>query len=227
MANYDYIPGSDADFLAWAKIFSSYITANAAVLGLSAPIDTVPISGGVTSFETVFNAHLTAQQAASGAKETKNTSRNTVEQAIRTVVRKLQASTVVSDAQRAAMGITVRDKVRSTPQEGGMSRPVGVVDTSQRLRHEISFTDESTPTSRAKPAGVMGCEIWVAVSPTGTAPPSEPGQLTFLSLDTATPYLAEYGGADAGKTAHYMLRWVRTNGDKGPWSETVSATIVG
>ena len=28
-----------------------------------------------------------------------------------------------------------------------------------------------------------------------------------------------------GKTAHYMLRWVKTSGEKGPWSETVSATI--
>jgi len=25
--------------------------------------------------------------------------------------------------------------------------------------------------------------------------------------------------------AHYMLRWVNTRGQKGPWSETASATI--
>ena len=30
---------------------------------------------------------------------------------------------------------------------------------------------------------------------------------------------------DANKVAHYMLRWVNTRGEKGPWSETVSATI--
>ena len=28
-----------------------------------------------------------------------------------------------------------------------------------------------------------------------------------------------------GVTAHYMLRWVSTTGEKGPWSETASATI--
>jgi hypothetical protein len=27
--------------------------------------------------------------------------------------------------------------------------------------------------------------------------------------------------------AHYLLRWVTHHGDKGPWSETVSATIAG
>ena len=28
----------------------------------------------------------------------------------------------------------------------------------------------------------------------------------------------------ARQTAHYMLRWINTKGDKGPWSETASAT---
>jgi hypothetical protein len=32
-------------------------------------------------------------------------------------------------------------------------------------------------------------------------------------------------GADAGKTAHYMLRWVSTTAENGPCSETASATI--
>jgi len=31
--------------------------------------------------------------------------------------------------------------------------------------------------------------------------------------------------ADAGKTAHYMLRWESARGETGPWSETASATI--
>lgn len=46
--------------------------------------------------------------------------------------------------------------------------------------------------------------------------PSSPDELIFVTLDTATPYIAEF---DGGKTAHYMLRWVKTNGEKGPWSE--------
>jgi hypothetical protein len=47
----------------------------------------------------------------------------------------------------------------------------------------------------------------------------------LISMKTASPYIAEYDGSNGGKTAHYMLRWVAKNGDKGPWSETVSATI--
>ena len=32
-------------------------------------------------------------------------------------------------------------------------------------------------------------------------------------------------GADAGKPVYYLLRWVGARGEKGPWSETETATI--
>jgi len=53
----------------------------------------------------------------------------------------------------------------------------------------------------------------------------DPTELTFLAVDTRTPFLASFDGADAGKTAHHMLRRVSTTGEKGPWSETASATV--
>ncbi|MFH1748501.1 MAG: hypothetical protein ABIG44_15815 [Planctomycetota bacterium] len=59
----------------------------------------------------------------------------------------------------------------------------------------------------------------------GDPPPTGPSELSFLSVDTRMPYVADYPGEGAGKTAHYMLRWVATTGEKGPWSETACATI--
>jgi hypothetical protein len=90
---------------------------------------------------------------------------------------------------------------------------------------KLASKDEATPTRCAKPAGVMGCEIWVKISATGEPAPTGADGLSFLSLDSSSPYVAEYDGKEGGKTAHYMLRWVATVGVKGPWSETVSATI--
>ena len=56
-------------------------------------------------------------------------------------------------------------------------------------------------------------------------PPVDPGELTFLAVDTRTPYMTEFDGADGNKMAHYMLRWLNPKGQTGPWSQTVSATI--
>ena len=58
-------------------------------------------------------------------------------------------------------------------------------------------------------------------------PPSDPAQAHFVALDTASPYLLVHEASDAGKLAHYLLRWVNTRSEPGPWSETISATITG
>lgn len=220
----DYIPGSDTEFQAWSANFDAYASAHLAELGI-APPDIIPISTGRMDFDTKMAGNVTAQQSAQSARQAKDASRDALESAIRQLVRQLQASGDVDDAERAALGITIPDTIRTTAAGGIDTRPIGAVDTSQRLRHEIRFSDEATPTSRAKPAGIMGCEIWVKVAATGEAPPADPDELSFVSMDTASPYIVEYDGADGGKTAHYMLRWVKTGGEKGPWSETISATI--
>jgi hypothetical protein len=223
----DYIPRTDADFLNWAENFSGYLTANYAALDLTQD-DAVQVTTGYQTFEGDYSAHLSTVTAASAAKEKKDTSRDAAEELIRSYVRRIQANPDVTDTQRAAMGITVPDRTRSTSKANSIgSRPIVTVDTSQRMRHEIAFVDESTPTLKAKPAGVMGCEIWNAVTAAGETPSVDVSAYSFVALDTATPYVTEYEGTSAGKTAHYILRWVKTNGEKGPWSETVSATIVG
>jgi len=223
---HDYIPGNDSEFQAWLENFITYASAHLSELGL-APPDIIPIDTGKTDFDTKMSAHITAQQTAQSARQAKDDSRDELDGLIRTLVKQLQASSSVDDTERAALGITVPDRTRTKAAGGITTRPIGVVDTSQRLRHEIRFSDEATPTRRAKPKGVMGCEIWVKVTAPGEPAPVSADELSFVTLDTATPYIAEYNGTDGGKTAHYMLRWVRGNGDKGPWSETVSATITG
>lgn len=218
----DYLPKPDADYQAWLTNFVTYANANLAALGLVAA-DITPVTTTQTAFNTAFNANIAAQNAAQNAAAAKDTARANSELAVRTLVRRIQAVPTVTNAQRNSLGISERGTAR-TPVGAPTTRPILNVDTSQRLRHTVSFVDESTPTSKAKPDGTLGCEIWVKI---GGTPPTDMSELQFLGLDTRTPYTAEYGGADAGKTAHYMARWVSTRSAPGPWSETASATIGG
>lgn len=55
--------------------------------------------------------------------------------------------------------------------------------------------------------------------------PVDPSELEFLAVGTRAPYTRDYAGAQGGKPAHYMLRWVNSKGETGPWSETATATI--
>jgi len=215
----DYIPDTDAEFRAWLKNFLDYANANLAALGLVAA-DTAPLGTAATTFNTAMDNNIAAQAAAKAAVESKETSRAAAEVLVRALAQRIQADGTVLDAQRHSLGLNVRATTR-TPVAVPATRPVATIDTSQRLQHTISFGDEETPGTRKKPDGVTGCEIWFKL---GT-PPSDPSELTYLATDTKTPYTAVFDGADAGKVAHYMLRWVNRRGERGPWSQTVSATI--
>ncbi|WP_017714874.1 hypothetical protein [Kamptonema formosum] len=215
-----YIPRPDSEFNSWQTNFASYLSGNLEDLGLTEE-QIAPIPEAQNKWLSAYNNHIAAQAAAESACQNKEDTRKAYQEALRRLVKQLQASPEVTDAQRMALGITVREASKRAVGVP-VARPLARVDASDRLQHTIHFVGEDTPTRRAKPAGVMGCELWVKI---GGAPPADPSELTFLGLDTATPYVAKYAGEHSGKIAHYMLRWVSTRGDRGPWSQTVSAMI--
>ncbi|MCA1558591.1 MAG: hypothetical protein LC731_08645 [Acidobacteria bacterium] len=218
----DYIPSGDADFNTWQQNFLTTLNGAPAAFGLTAA-DIAPLTDKQTTWTQAYNANSTAQASAKAASQAKEAARDDYEKALRSIARRVQSNNQVTNEQRALLNLTVPTGAR-TPTGAPTTRPVPQVDTSQRLRHAVSFADEATPSSRARPDGVMGCEIWVKV---GDPAPVDATQLQFLGLDTSTPYVATYGGDAAGKTAYYMLRWVNSKGEYGPWSQTVSATITG
>ena len=97
-------------------------------------------------------------------------------------------------------------------------------DTSQRLQPTISWVDEASLNNKKRPRGTIGAEIYMKL---GGPAPADPSECSFLTLDTATPYMTVFTGPAAGQMAHYMLRWRLNDGTPSPWSETISATITG
>jgi hypothetical protein len=220
----DYIPDSDGDFLRWAKAFVDYLVTNVTSLGIL-KIQSEAVQDMVNDFEKALMA-CNAKTAAKNTMETKNFSRFTTEEVIRLLVHQIQANPNITDAYRAAIGIIASNcRKPATEEIAPTSKPVGTIDTSQRLQHSISFTDENTPTNPACPTGVICCEIWATVKADDDMIPTEPSDFSFLAIDTETPYCINYSNSDAGKTAYYILRWVKNNTMKGPWSKAISAII--
>ncbi len=221
MAN-DYIARPDDKFHPYQGDLVAYIGTNKTVLGVTAD-EVTALLAKQTAWTGAYATHTAAQTAAASATTNKDDLRKPLEAALRALAGRFQASETITDAQREAMKIPVHATTR-TRAGVPTTKPVATVDTSRRFSHIIDFRDAAKPKSKAKPDGVAGCEIWVKV---GGAAPTDPSELRFLTLDTASPYLSEYPGADAGKTAYYWLRWVNTRGEQGPWSDTLSGTIPG
>lgn len=215
----DYLPDTETEFRAWLKNFLDFANANLAALGLVAA-DTATLAAAAVTVDTTLADSVAAQAAARAAVESKQAAIDAAKALVRPLAQRLQTTGTVLDSHRHSLGLNVRNTSR-TPVAQPTTRPVATIDTSQRLQHTISFVDELTPGNRKKPDGVMGCEIWSKIG----APPTDPSELTYLATDTRTPYTAVFDGADAGKLVSYMLRWVNRRGERGPWSQTVSATI--
>ena len=75
----------------------------------------------------------------------------------------------------------------------------------------------------AKQPGVSGAEVWVKVVDAGEPVPTDPNALSFLTMTIRRTLRTDFGAADGGKAAVYMLRWGNTRGENRPCSEVTSA----
>lgn len=222
MAN-DYIPRPDPDFAAWAFQYVEAVTQWWEVQQL--PIAQLEaLKEAMAVWIVAYPEHVAAQTAAEGARQAKDAARRALEQQIRPITAFVQGFPSTTNADRAAIGITVRDTAR-TPAPRPTTRPLVSVDPAGRLTHELRLVDEVSPTRRRKPAGVTGAEVWVKLVDAGAPAPTDPSTLSFLTLTTRPTLRTDFRAEDGGKTAVYMLRWVNTRGEKGPWSEVATATV--
>lgn len=209
---------TDSELLQMAGQMLNAISADPAAFGLTAAFVT-ELSAKVDQFKTDVQEQAAAQAKARSTTAAKNASRDDLEEYLRSGKNVTKAAGTPA-SMIASLGLP------SSYSKGPMSAtvPIGTVDTSLRLRHTINWRDAAANGNKRRPRGVLGCEIWVKV---GDPMPGDEKDCRFLTIDAATPYLAELDPADVGKTAHYMLRWRMRDGSTSSWSETISATITG
>lgn len=216
----DYIPKAKAARAAWLANFAAQLQSHQAALNLK-PSEVSAVTDKQTALVTAAQELADAEANFNAKQAAFNTAEEDAVNAARTQVRQLQADPLVTDAMRAEFDIPIRDTTPTAPAPL-TSRPVVTIDFSQRGQHTLEYRDSGTPNSRARPANATGCEIRRHI---GTAPPAGTGDFAYLDTDQSSPFTVHYPDEDAGKIASYILRWIHANGNKGPWSETVSATI--
>lgn len=215
----DYIPRDQDGRFQWSRTFYNYLSANTAALGCT-PADLSALTLDWTPYSAAHADLGPKENSYHAAVATLSETDARFIAHLRTLAARIQTDPTVTDETRLAAGLPVRRKTRSRSPIPD-TRPLAEIEVSQRLRHLIHFRNQGS-TSKAKPPGVRACEIWCALGPAATL-----ADARYLATVTASPCLHTYNPADAGKSAHYFLRWVNTRNQPGPWSETVTATIGG
>ena len=212
---------SDRDLLTKLRIYNNACLADAPAYGLTTD-EVRALQSDLEAFEASLD-NWDAVNAEYDAKlEAKSEKRQAALARGRSQRRITRARTGISDELLASAGLAPYDETK-TPSASPSSVPYALVDFG-KLRHTVNFRDRDTPDSDKKPDGMLGAEIWVKI---GGEAPVDNKECQYLATDTATPYVNTFAGADAGKTAWYLLRWVSKNGEKGDWSEAVAATVNG
>lgn len=219
----DYIPQNDAEFNLWQASFTEIVEPNLTPWAINAD-DFKTLKATQTSWITAFAKASNKQNRTSADVQAKADAREVLEKALRQFVGQwLSNNPKVLNSDRERMGLTVKQGGHK-PVPAPATCPVGTVDFSVRLQHTIHYADEATPRSKAKPAGVHGCEIW---SKTDGNAPTDASELSYLATNTSSPYSTSFEGKYAAKNVYYWLRWVNTRGEPGPWSRGISAMVVG
>jgi hypothetical protein len=126
------------------------------------------------------------------------------------------------NADRVEMRVIVRDTSQAPAPS---SRSLALVESGQRLTHQLRLVDDGSPTKRARPRGVERAEVFVALTPPATpAPADERAHRSVQSVSDGSMTLS-FEASQGGMQAHYMARWVTRRGAIGAWSETSSATV--
>ncbi|MBI5214868.1 MAG: hypothetical protein HY960_03885 [Ignavibacteriae bacterium] len=193
---------------------------NSATYGVT-DADKQALDDAVNAWNGDYGSHLLAQTAARAATVKKDETRALLVKTFSAVLKKVNLNSSISPDQKTKVGITPADNI-PTAAPRPTTRPMFRIDTSAHLQHTIHFFDETTPKSKAKPKRVLGCMIYKKVG--GPAPIDE-SEMSFLVLDTATPYVVTFNASDIGKTVYYLGWWQNPTGQAGPKTEIVSAVI--
>jgi hypothetical protein len=219
MAAHDFVPRRKSLFNLWQENLLAYIDPRRGGWNITDQ-EWTPLTALQTAWRKAYERAENPETRTHAAIVAKYEALNTYTAAIRLFLKAtITYNPAVTDADRANMGLTVRDP-KPTPPPPPETAPIAEVDFSEHQRHSLRVKD-SAMTGRTKPEGVRGFEAWSSI---GTEPATD-GQFTYAGFSSNNRLVVDYPLGTVGQTVWYRFRWINTRNESGPWSETISAVV--
>ena len=224
--NKDYIPPREDAFNEWQTNFGVVLTPNIAAWGI--PIAAADdLTKQKAAYEKAYEVANMGKQNTRTKQQIQAKDDATVayKASLRLFVKNYLAfNTLVEDQERLALGITVRDKVRTRSE-----RPNSVPDLfcTTASGNRIIVTVRQQPNSdgrnrRGKPADADGFQLALSM---GINPPPEAEDCTNKILYTKSPVEIISLPSEAGKTLTVYARWIGKTGQPGLWSQAIQEVV--
>jgi len=217
------IPTKDSTLVAWSINCDTRLTATPIVFGQTAAI--------ATQYNTLHVAFLDAFEALTTALESgvrskslttaKNTAKSNLLFFARSVYGSVQSSTVVSDANKELLGVTVRRN--PSPQPAPEVAPgMDIVSVAGRTV-KVRLHDAEVPTRKGRPPGVAGATV---LSYEGNEPPASVSQYVFEGNTTRLEFNVVFPDSVAPGAKVFIVAFWRNERDlSGPACTPISTNL--
>ncbi len=217
----DYLNMDDEGLAAFAATFTDGVGEMAAMMNLPAA-RAVELSETAAEFKETLLEIGMARAHQKSLTNKKNDVRKKLKQQIRSLATTARAHDKVNEPELARLGLKVYDRIK-TATAAPENEPHIIIAIEPHRRHLIKIFDFADSTSRAKPKGVSGAEIWVYVGAEDDQ--FDEKNMRYLGMATRGSLTHTHDAEDVGKQAFYLARWVNKRGMCGGWSNQASATI--
>lgn len=216
----DYLPERDNLFVDWLRNLAEQVAAQAESLPVSAE-EVAELAAAQRAFAERLAAHDEARRGAKVARLAKDKARAAAERIARRVAGRVGAYPELSPEQITDLGLRERKATRSPAVRPG-SMPIVNVRV-EHGRHRLRIQDmEIMETVRGrKPAGALGCEIWMGL---GEEAPAVEEAMRLVGICTSGRHVVTFPEQEAGKKAWYRGRWFNRR-HQGPWGPLAGARV--
>jgi len=177
------IPTKDTLLVAWSSNADARLTASPSTYGITAPI-ALQYNGLHVLFIAAYDALSTAVESGVRSKSlatAKDEAKRNLLAFARALYGQVQSSTVVTDANKELLGVTVRKAPAPQPAPGYAPDADVVLVNGRTVR--VRAHDAQVPTRKGKPPGVKGLTV---LSYVGEAPPANIANWVFEGNTTKT-----------------------------------------
>lgn len=208
------IPNADSLYDAFLYNWKTLLTASPATFGMVAG-DATAISTQYTNWHSAYILASDVPNRTPAIVAAKNYQKALSLILLRQQYMLIKANPSVLDEDKTAIGVRVTDPV-PTPIPPPTTAPVLTAINNAPLTMLLDAHDSDTPTTRRKPAGVIGLQL---VRKIGVTPETDPDNCTLMGLYSRFPVsIGEFAPSDAGKYATFFACWTNAKGQEGPWS---------
>lgn len=217
----DFLPSREADLVTWSTNFNTRVSVAPTNFGLTA--------AQATAYTALHEAFVAAYQAATDPGTNahaniviKNDAKQALIEDARELVRIIQAAPNVTNGQRAALGLNVRD-VEPSPIPTPSEPPQLTIASTFGRTVTVRLRDVNNPDRRGKPDGVQGATV---LSYVGETPPATMDEWTFERNTTRTTVDVEFPATVApGAQVWLTAFWFNPRSDSGPACTPVSTNL--